>query len=113
MGHYDVGKWVVISKDAQDNWGVGPGPYRILRSEPGHHGGNALDIGMRSDDGHIRWIRDDHCLPSDPPAKTLSEKEREALESEGWRRRRDENLREMFRPQERPNTKRLLPRRPR
>jgi len=86
--------WVKISEDARRLLGLeNTGPY-LVKSIFFVKGDDraCLDIGF----GRHRAVFEDHASICDPPTKTLLEKELAA--QEGWQRRRDANLRNLFVP---------------
>jgi hypothetical protein len=95
---FTPGGWVEISRDGLDaiytQYGIflEKGPHQI-------HSVNLLQGFLRFEKaGILLDVGLDCCIVVDAPKLTAAQKERAAMDSEPWRRRRDENLTEVFKP---------------
>ena len=78
------GDWIKVSERAQVDIGCPEGPHKILRAALASDGERVFNI------GYTHWVRESHCVSSRP---TAAQKERASMDEEGWRKRRDDNLR--------------------
>jgi hypothetical protein len=84
--------WVIISQKYQKDWSVGPGPYRIYdvnREE------RTLKLDVA---GVLLYVEMEETCIVDGTRLSYAEKERLAMLQEPWRKHRDQNLTEIFKP---------------
>lgn len=94
MADFNAKDWVLISEYYQKDWDVGPGPYQIATV--------TIDdkwVTLKLDvHGVYLYIEAEECVKTSGPKLTYAEKERLAMAKEPWRKHRDQNLTEIFKP---------------
>lgn len=105
MASFQTDDWVLISEWYQKDWAVGPGPYQIATVTIDDQ---FVTLKINVHDVFM-YIEAEECVRVSGPRLTYAEKERLAMANEPWRKHRDQNLTEIFKPSPREAPDRPVP----